>query len=422
MWRISVMVVALVAASCTARGESPERARPDEPTAVTLPDGTEGPVASPPRDDFGPFVDVATDPFFERRSRPLLAADPKESWTITVDRVTVPFAGAVADVILVHTITADRDHALVAHSRADGGVVWKFTTDETIGLVSVVEDSVLVTLAVGEELRAVLLDGASGDEIPLPSDDNLGGRGNRIEAFTTGSCSVRHYEPTSGALVGEFCPMSAGGPETFVGRVGDSVIEVDPLDLQPVSDPIPIDKISEQRSVMVFGDTVVAYSLSALNILDRKGEIVTSLPDPGDLTLTAAGPGSDVLIVDDYGQAIGVDVRTLNPIWERPIFVAPFGVVDGEVIGATRPQTSATDEASTEVFSLDTGETKCVIGAEVDMAENGFYEPHGVAYDLGCVERWTIDAGDEAKVHVIDSGVVTAESADDGTTEIRFFS
>ena len=298
----------------------------------------------------------------------------------------------------------------------------EFNPDETIGLVSVVGDSVLVTLAEGEEVRAVLLDGASGREIPLPSDENFGRRGRQIGAFTTGSCNVRIYDPSSGELVGEFCPVGAGGPDTFVSRVEDSVIEVDPLDLQPVSEPIPIDNISEQRRVMVLGDTVVAYSLSALSFLDRSGEIIMSLPNPGDLTLTSAGAGSDVLIIYDYDRAIGLDVQTLTPIWERPIFVAPFGVVDGEVIGVTRPQTSTSGESSTEVFSLDTGETKCVIDAEVELAQNGFYGPDGVAYDLHCVEHWAIDADDEAKVHIIAGGVVTAEPTGDNTTEIRYLS
>ena len=435
MRRVSVLLFALVAAACTAGGVSsgdarrsagstvlplPEETFPAVEVVNSVPSGDEDPLASVPFEDFGSSFDIETDPFFERQSRPRLAANPTEKWSVDVGRVTVPFVEAVGDVIVVKTITPDDDQAMVAFSRTDGTVVWEFDPDETIGLVSAVGDSVLVTLAQGEEVSAVLLDGTTGNEIPLPSDENFGRRGRSLGAFTTGTCNVRNYDPSSGELVGEFCTMGVGGPDTFIGRVDDSIIEIDPLDFQPVSDPIPIDKISEQRRVMVFGDTVVAYSLSALNFLDRSGEIVASLPNPGDLTLTPAGVGSDVLIVYDYDRAIGLDVRTLTPIWERPIFVAPFGVVDGEVVGTTRPQRSTSGESPTEVLSLDTGDTKCVMDAEVEFAQNGFYEPDGVAYDLDCVQRWAIDAGDAAEIHIIDSGVVTADPTGDDTTQIRY--
>ncbi len=431
MWRVSVLLLAFVAASCTARGESSnedDRSSGDS-SGPTLPDETLPPVevmdsiaaggASPTEPDeleaFGPSFDPATDPYFQRQSRPLLAANPTVTWSVVVDRVTVPFVDAVGDVIVIRTITPDDDQAVVGLSRTDGTVAWEFNPGRTIGGVSVVGDAVLVTMADAIGERAVLLDGATGQERPLPSDDNLGSRGRFIGAVADGTCSVRNYDPSTGELVGEFCPLGAG-PETFVARVEDTVIELDPLDFQPVSDPIPIDKISEQLRVLVFGDTVVTYSLSELNFLDRSGEIVASLPNPYEIMLTPAGVGSDVLIVYDFDVAIGLDVRTLTPIWERPLLVDPFGVVDGEAFG------TASDESSTEVFSLDTGETKCVVDAGVVSAQNGFYDRDGVAYDFDCVQRWAIDVGDDAEVHFVDSGIVTVERTGPDTTAIRFLS
>jgi hypothetical protein len=430
MWRVSVVLLALVAASCTAGGESSVDSRAvADSSAPTLPDqtvatvevaesvasGDEDPVAPVPSGDFGRPFDVETDPYFERQSRPILPADPTETWSVDVDRVTVPFADTVGGVVVLHTIAPNDEQKIVAFDRTDGAVAWEFDPDQTIGSVSVVGDRVLVLLAETDGQRAVRLDGSTGRELPFPSDDNLGPRGRFVGAFTTGTCDVRNYDPSTGELVGEYCPLGAG-PNTFVSRVGDSAVELDPIDLRPVSDPIPIDEISEQRRVMVFGDTVVAHSLSALDFLDRSGEIVASLSNPGDVMLTPAGVGSDVLIVYDYDVSTGLDVRTMTPIWQRPHFVVPFGLVDGEAIGTTR------NTPSTEVFSLDTGETKCVIDADVEFAQNGFYGPDGVAYDLDCVRRWAIDVGDEVEFHVVDSGVVRVERTGEDTTEIRYLS
>lgn len=431
MWRVSVLLFGLVAASCTAGGESSgeDDRPPSGSTALGLPDETlpsvevvdsiasagEEPVAPAPSEEFGPAFDPATDPYFQRQSRPLLAANPTETWLVDVDRVTVPFVDAVGDVIVVRTITPDDDQAVLGLSRTDGGVAWEFDPDQTIGSVSIVGGSVLVTLTDAAGQRAVLLDGATGNELPLPSDDDLSPRGRFIGAVTIGTCSVRNYDPSTGELVGEFCPLGAG-PDTFVGKAGDSVIELDPFDFSPVSDPIPIDKISEQRRVMVFGDTIVTYSLSELNLLDRSGEIIVSLPNPDEIMLTPAGVGSDVLIVYDFEVAVGLDVRSLTPLWERPLFVDPFGVVDGEAFGTAR------SESSTEVFSLDTGETKCVVDADVVSAQNGFYERDGVAYDFDCFQRWAIDVGDEAEIHFVDSGIVTVERTSADTTQIRYLS
>ena len=117
------------------------RSSPSETTALTLPDetlpaveasesipsGGKEPGASTPPEDFGAFLDIETDPFFERQSRPRLAANPMERWSVAVGRVTVPFADAVGEVILLHTITPDGDQALVAFSRVDGAVVWSST-------------------------------------------------------------------------------------------------------------------------------------------------------------------------------------------------------------------------------------------------------------------------------------------------------
>lgn len=430
VWRVSALVFALVAASCTSGGEAADTTDriPADSSSPTLASETLPPVEAPESvvssvdaaapaepEEFAPPFDPATDPYFQRRSRPLLATDPTETWSIEVDRVTVPFVDTVSDVIVVRTVTPDDDQAIVAFNRNDGSVAWEFDPDQTFGSVNVVGDGVLATLVDPAGQRTVLLDGATGKELPVPSDDNLSPRGRFIGAVVSGTCNVRNYEPSTGELVGEFCPLGAG-PETFAARVGDAVVEVDPLDYQPVSDPIPVENLAEQRRVMVFGDTVVTYRLSELDFLDRSGALIASIPDPDEIMLTPAGVGSSVLIVYDFDISAGIDVRTLTPVWDRPTFVDPFGIVDGEAFG------TALGESSTEVFSLETGETRCVIDAGVVSAQNGFYERDGVAYDFDCAQRWAIDVGDEAEIHFIDSGIVTVERTDAGTTEIRHLS
>lgn len=430
LWRTSVLLLALAAASCTPAGSSGEVDRPTgdstrlATTGETLPPvkpadpvvSDEVKTASPIEpESFGPIFDRSTDPFFQRQSRPILAADPTDTWSVVVDRATVPFVESVGEVIVARTITPDDNHAIVGFHRLDGTVAWEFDPDERIGRVSVVGGGVLVTLNSATGERAVLLDGATGGELPLPSDDNLSPRGRFVGAVTVGTCSVRNYNPLTGELIGEFCPVGAG-PETYVARVDDSVVELDPLDFRPLSDPIPIGKISEQRRVLVFGDTVVTYSLSELNLLDRGGDVLVSLPNPGEIMLTAAGVGSDMLIVYDFDVAVGLDVQTLTPVWERRLSVDPFGVVDGEVFGTAR------GESSTEVFSLETGETRCVVDADVVSAQNGFYERDGVAYDFDCAQRWVIDVGDDVEIHFVDAGIVTVERTSADETTIRLLS
>lgn len=429
---------ALVLVSCTG-GETPqatETSRSDDGAAATLPFETLPPVetvepaatAAPSEDDdtagapraassFGPSFDPATDPYFQRQSRPILPVDPTETWALEVDRVTVPLVDDVGDVIVLRTVSPDDDQAILGLARADGTVVWTYDPDQTISSVAVVGDGVLVTLAdtAGSGRPTVLLDGATGEELPLPTNDDFSPRGRFIGAVTIGTCSVRNYDPSTGVLVGEFCPVGAG-PDTLVARVDESVVELDPLDFSAVSDPIPIDKLSEQRRVMVFGDTVVTYSLTELNLRNRDGALLATIPDPGEIMLEPAGVGSDVLIVHDYRVTVGLDVTTLLPVWQRPTFVDRFGSVDGDLVGTARGETT------TEVFSLETGETRCVIDAAVVAGQNGFYERGGAAHDLDCAPRWTLDVDDGAELHSVDSGIVTVERTSDDTTLIRLLS
>ncbi len=431
--RVSVLVIGSVLASCSTVGSSDgdeglARQSSTLPSPVETLLDEEPATSAPPLEvpsssvvdqaPFGPAVDPSTDPFFQRRLRPILATNPTDTWSMVVDRVTVPLVHDVGEVIVVHTVTPADDHALIGLDRADGSVVWEFEPGETIRTFATVGPTVLATLVDASGSRGALLDGATGMELVVPGDGgDVGSDGRFIRDRVNGTCSIRSFDPSTGQLVGEVCAVGAG-PESLTVWDGESVFEVDPTHFQVRSDRVPLDGVGQQRRVMIVGDTVVTYGLSELNFLDRDGELLASFPDPGELVFRPAGVGSDVLIVYDFdmNNSVGYDTRTATPVWERPGDVLPFGVVDGEVLGTVR------SAESTEVLSLDAGETRCEIVPSVVPAQNGFYERHGAAYDLDCAKRWAVEVASDAKVFFVDSGIVTVEPQGAEQTEIRLLS
>jgi outer membrane protein assembly factor BamB len=370
--------------------------------------------AHPPLD--GP-ADPRSDPFGARAYRPLLPSAPVERWSITIDRSTFPTIHAVADLLVLHRITPDDDHSLIALDRDDGSITWEYDPDDSL-LVDVIGQAILVQLRSPGDLEWVVVDPFTGVATPFAVDGQPWFGTDYVTFVAFDRCRTTFHDTVDLSVVGQFCAAGVG-PETFTERVDDGIVERSPADLSVVSDVIPVPPgLPDRTRFMVIGDAVVASSSAEVSVFRRDGTLIGSAPNPGEIMVVPAGAGSDAVMIYAHvtGQTVAYDVTDLDVLWTRPGVVDVFGVVDGAPLGLF------SSDAGTEVFDLETGDTRCVIDDGVRPAENALYSFEGVVYGLDCVERWSVDRGDDAVFTMVDDGVLIVERVDDAGVELRFLS
>lgn len=360
-------------------------------------------------------ADPRSDPFGSRAYRPLLPSAPVEQWAITIDRSTFPTIHAVGDLLVLHRVTPDDDHSLIAVDRDDGSMTWEFDPDDSL-LAYVIGQAILVQLRSPGDLEWVVVDPFTGVATPFAVDGQPWFRTDYVTFVAFDRCRTTFHDTVDLSVVGQFCAAGVGS-ETFTERVDDGIVERSPADLSVVSDVIPVPPgLPDRTRFTVIGDSVVASSSAEVSVFRRDGTLIGSAPDPGEVMVAPVGAGSDAVLIHAYetGQTIAYDVTDLDVLWTRPGVVDVFGVVDGVPLGLF------SSDAGTEVFDLDTGDTLCEIDDGVRLAENALYSLDGVVYGLDCIERWTVDIVDGAMFEMVDGGVLVVDRIDDASVELRF--
>ena len=110
-------------------------------------------------------------------------------------------------------------------------------------------------------------------------------------------------------------------------------------------------------------------------------------------------------------------------MWERDVVLRRFGSVDGEILATSAiydpDEIGSPTGETTELFSLETGRTRCVLDVFAGPTRHGLYAD-GTAYDLDCRPMWTLPPDADSDQALVDEGVFRWKRIGDDI-ELLFF-
>ena len=354
--------------------------------------------------------------FNARSNRPFLSPTVSERWATTNDRFTMTDAFAFGGLLVTWQQSRERVHSLVARDIATGEQIWRFEADGWKFIDAQQSgDLLLVSATKGGASDDFLVDLIDGTELPLVGPVGYfwgegfltrgnGGTGDGFEVF----------DPRSDSVAATIVPVGQGF-NSIVSDTGEALVEISTTDFQVVSSEIDIGQAASGRgTVAAFADAVLVLTDETLQVHSRSGELVDSIPFPGPYGIEPMFGSTETLLVRELDGTFGVDVDGFVVKWTRPGIVNQLGVFGGEAFATFEA------ERDTEVFSVDTGETRCVLGDGLfRKTQDGFFDG-STAYNFECEPIWIIEDLDNSKSLLVDGGVITAQRMGEQTM-LRFF-
>lgn len=352
--------------------------------------------------------------FNARSNRPFLPPTVSERWATTNERFTMTDAFAFGGLLVTWQESRERVHSLVARDIATGEQIWQFEADgwKFIG-VEQSGDLLLVRATKVGDSKNFLVDLLDGTELPLVGPVGFWGEGFLTRGSDGTGDGFEVFDPRSGSVAATIVPVGQGF-NSIVSDTGDALVEISTIDFQVVSSEIDIGRAASGRgTVAAFADAVLVFTDETLQLYSRSGELLDSIPFAGPYDIAPMFGSTETLLVYELDGTIGVDVDGFVVKWTRPGIVSQLGVFGGEAF--------ATVEAGrdTEVFSVDTGETRCVLSDGLfRRTQDGFFDG-STAYNFECEPIWTIEDLDNSKSLLVDGGVIMAQRMG-GQTVLRF--